>query len=363
MKVLLLGKPYFKAALEALGHEVKCLDGANQGDVRVTGFPVGVKQILALLPKGWEPEFVLLGEESMHPMFLGLEFLDVPVGWLAMDSHIHLAWHRAYAAAFDFIWVVQRDYVDAYRWDGRRQTVQWSPVWADPTVDRDLGLPREHDLVFVGTLNPAWNPERVKLIQAVQARLPIHLVSGDYAEPFNRAKLVLNQCVANDINFRTMQAMGCGALLLMERIGNGLEELFEDRKHLVLYEKGNVDEVVALTRYYAAHEAERRAIAAAGREAVLAAHTTTHRVQAMLDLLASSDLHGIVTARKREMETIERLMALVYEQAAHDYAAAAVRHPDGSPMRLGRLQFSSSYQYMADTIRKELGLEPSAVPA
>jgi len=94
--------------------------------------------------------------------------------------------------------------------------------------------------------------------------------------------MVLNQCVANDVNFRTFEAMGSGSCLLTERVSNGLEDLFQDRTHCVLYEKGNVEEILNLVNYYETHGDERKAIAQAGRSEILRAHMGIHRARTIL---------------------------------------------------------------------------------
>jgi hypothetical protein len=74
--------------------------------------------------------------------------------------------------------------------------------------------------------------------------------SGGYRELFNRSLMVLNQSAANDVNFRTFQAMACGALLIGERIGNGFNDLFQDRTHCALYDRGNVEQVIEIVAHY-----------------------------------------------------------------------------------------------------------------
>jgi hypothetical protein len=351
MKILLLGNPYFQRDFEEAGHQVKTVGFERPADIRVEQIPAGVEEILARLPSGWEPDFVMLGDESTQPYFVGLEELDVPLGWYAVDSHIHLGWHRAYAPVFDFIWVAQRDAVAHYCLDAARQLVQWLPLFCDPREDRDLGLARDYPLSFVGTLNPDWNPERVALIEKIRNRFPIHVETGPYVGLFNRSKLVLNQCAANDINFRTFQAMACGALLLQERIGNGLTDLFTDRVHVVLYDKGDVDQILELTRYYVAHEAERRAIAAAGQEAVLLAHTSRRRAETLLALLASLDLSGMIRRRKAALPEIRFLLAAIYEHTAEEYRLAAAQRSAGPSQAARRRAVAERYDTLAMAVR------------
>ena len=76
-------------------------------------------------------------------------------------------------------------------------------------------------------------------------------------------------------------------MLLTERSSNGIFKLFEDGKHLVTYEKGNVDEAAQKIEYYLANKEEARAIARAGREEVLAHHLIAHRAQRIAELCAT----------------------------------------------------------------------------
>jgi hypothetical protein len=351
MKVLLLGNPYFGEDLAELGHEVKTARFECPSDVPITRIPAAAEEIFSALPFGWNPDLVLLGDESTHPLVVGLETLDVPLAWYAIDSHIHLQWHRAYAAVFDVILVAQRDVAPQYQYDPSRQAVHWFPLFCHPRHARKLNLPKQHELCFVGTLNPRLNPDRVRFIRAIQERFPIYVATGDYVEVFNRSKVVLNQCVAGDINFRTFEVLGCGSLLLMERVGNGLEDLFQDRMHLVLYDKGNVEQVVELTRYYAEHEAEREAIAAHGREAVLKAHTSRFRAETLLARLRSLDVTEMIRRRKAARPEIRFLLGAIYEYTAQEYRMAA-RRATAPAQAAARLATADRYDDLTHHLRR-----------
>jgi tetratricopeptide (TPR) repeat protein len=113
------------------------------------------------------------------------------------------------------------------------------------------------------------------------------------ARVFGSAKIVFNESVLGDLNFRTFEAMACGALLLTERIGNGLDELFTPGVHLATY---GPDDLIAQATHYLAHDAEREAVARNGREAVAAHHTMAARMAAVTDWLAAG-------VRRRETAT------------------------------------------------------------
>lgn len=353
MKILHLGNAYFLESFRLLGHDVKWAGYHRTAEIPLTRSLLDAKDLLAQLPSNWFPDLIVLGDESTQPLVLGLETLPVPLVWYTIDSHIHANWHIYYAAAFDVILVAQKDWVPAYQLDGDRQHVSWMPLFCHRSHDRDLGLAREIPLSFIGTLDAARNPDRVDLIQRVQAQYPIVVQSGPYNETFNRSMMVLNQSVANDVNFRTFQAMACGALLLTERVGNGFSDLFQDRTHCALYEKGTVDQIIEIADYYQSHPAEREAIARRGYETVMAAHTSLHRAQALLDTVARQPLHEFVGKRLMRQAPIRWSLASVYESAARTYDQAAAR-ADEYIRRRYFLKLSEQYHNLAQTIHGQL---------
>jgi spore maturation protein CgeB len=83
----------------------------------------------------------------------------------------------------------------------------------------------------------------------------------------------------DDINMRCFETMATGTMLLTDRISH-IEELFEDKKHLVLYD--GLDDMIEKAKYYLDHDEEREKIAQAGYEEVMAKHTIQHRIDVIL---------------------------------------------------------------------------------
>lgn len=359
MKILHLGNAYFLESFRQLGHDVKWVGRHSDADLVLTRPLVDATQVLAQLPPRWNPDLIVLGDESTQPQVLGLDKLSVPLVWYAIDSHIHANWHMYYAAAFDVIFVAQKDWTPAYTIDTSRQSVSWMPLFCHRSGDRNLGVHRDIPLSFIGTLDASRNPDRVDLIRRIESRYPIVVQSGPYLETFNRSMMVLNQCVANDVNFRIFQAMACGALLVTERAGNGLAELFQDRTHCVWYEKGNVDHLLEIVEYYRAHQAEREAIARQGYEAVMSAHTSIHRAQALLDKVATLPLHEFVAKRLANQLPIQWCLASVYDSAARTYGQAVAQVKEDYRRRQYQA-VAEQYHALAVRIRAQID---SLVPA
>jgi hypothetical protein len=185
----------------------------------------------------------------------------------------------------DTVFVAQRDYLPAFAGVGPTAP-HWLPLWAPD----DLPPPapeKTHAVAFVGRLDPTLHPERVALMETLRSRLPLHAAEGPYAQVFTRSHIVLNQTVRGDLNARVFEAMACGALLLTERTGNGLLDLFADGEDLVTYPRGDVEAVVAAAERWLAADGARAAIAERGRARVLAAHLEHHRAETVMARLAT----------------------------------------------------------------------------
>ncbi len=83
-------------------------------------------------------------------------------------------------------------------------------------------------------------------------------------------------------NQRLFQATGVGACLITDRAAD-LPELFEDGTEVVTYD--SMDDCVEKVEYLLEHEAERRAIAAAGRRRTLADHSSRKRYTAIDEII------------------------------------------------------------------------------
>src|SRR5262249_36073143 len=97
---------------------------ATGGGARATSSPptppptaaptVHLDEVLARLPPGWEPERIVLGDDSRPLGVLGLEAAPCPTVMLSIDAHHHAAWHAPLARAVGIAFVAQRDYLPAF---------------------------------------------------------------------------------------------------------------------------------------------------------------------------------------------------------------------------------------------------------
>jgi hypothetical protein len=140
-------------------------------------------------------------------------------------------------------------------------------------------LPTDHDLAVYGR---KWTPDLLDQRYVRGEYVPNHLLAEYYAA----ASIVLNDhwpdmrregFIAN----RLYDAAAAGAFVISDEV-EGLRAEFDDG--IVAYE--TADELKKLVDWYLEHSEERAARAAQARSAVLARHTFSHRVRALLDNVA-----------------------------------------------------------------------------
>lgn len=281
MKILVFNQDWFVKEWREAGHEVLSCGLASHLDVRFE-IPLNhIDSIISLLPNKFNPDVLVFMDNSAPLMVAGLEEISTPAIFYSVDTQHHFDLHGILYGVFDEMLVAQKDYIPGFNACGA--SPEWMPLWASRHVD--AAEMKNNDAVFVGTLNQKLNPDRVRFFDELSKLVPIHITTGDYWKIFPFSEIVVNQTVKGDLNFRVFEAMMCGTMLLTERSGNGLFDLFKDQVHLVSYEKGNAAQAAELIKFYLNDRTRARQIAKAGREAILAAHLPKHRAARMLQIV------------------------------------------------------------------------------
>ena len=256
--------------------------------------PVDMRTVIDSLETGWEPDLFIWVETGIGFLLEGLSALRCPKACYFIDTHLHRDDHIAWASRFDVVFLAQRAYIPAFQRAGIRH-VFWLPLACAPEFHGKAEMPKDHDIGFVGTIGPE-NGRRARLLKGLSKRFDLHIERcflKDMARVFSASKVIFNNAIKDDLNMRVFEALCSGSLLITDRAtGSGLEEFFEDRKHLVIYEDDNLEKTVD---YYLKNENEREAIAAAGRREVLERHTYDHRADEMITRVGSLVESGAFT--------------------------------------------------------------------
>ena len=287
---ILIGYGYFPTTTgryleEKLATEHRVAFVGTAGVARA-GYPPNVDLLDLTRQLAIQPDLFLY-IDSGHSAYLphSIEKLNCPTAAYLIDVHLGPRLRQPLAALFDYVFVAQRDYLVDYQ-IAPNQHVEWLPLACDPAVHKPLGLPRVYDVGFVGHVGA--RDQRGQLLGALAAHYALNDYRRDYSREemavvYNQSNIAFNHAIRDDVNMRVFEAMACGALLVTNRIGNGLLDLFQEGKHLVTYQ--TQDELVERVAHYLAHDDERQAIAQAGQAEVLARHSYQQRAEKILNVV------------------------------------------------------------------------------
>ena len=292
MNILSLGTLLFSSSWRASGHRVLALaEVAQSGHEDNLAFdffshPDTCAERFGEIVDRYKPDVIFQGDHSAPLIHCGLEDIDIPKAWYSIDSHLHLSWHKHYAVLFDRVFVAQKSLVPHLsRYQPR---AYWLPPFCQRTTEFIAWAEREHDVAFVGTLDRARNPERVRLFDALrQSGISIHLATGAYQPVYRSSRIVINQAVKDDLNLRVFEAMGCGSLLVTDRISHSLHELFDEGRDYCAYTPGDAEDCAQKIAWALKHPVEAEAMARSGHVKTLSRHCETHRAGQVLEALSS----------------------------------------------------------------------------
>jgi hypothetical protein len=265
-----------------------------------------IEYLEALLPEGWDPDLVVaIASSNPAPLKCGPR-LRCPTVFISVDTFQNLA-DFEFARYYDFVFAVQREYADALR-DTGGGLPHWLPLACAPKRHFPVDTPPDADVSFVGSVRAKVHHHLTTLLDALKEHFSVYTAENvfgdDYCEAIGRGKIALNISELNELNMRVFEVMSMGRLLMTDRLPTeaGLETLFEDSVHLVLYD-GTAD-LIEKIGYYLEHGDKREAIAQAGQARVHELHTYEHRVDTLLEKVQSTipDIAALKSLRLRHLE-------------------------------------------------------------
>lgn len=318
MRIIVLHNGILIPSLRRLGHAILHMGTTPDCDV-VLSEPLSHRRFLELLTaSGFRPDLVLWCDACQPPWVFGLENLPTVVIGYSIDQYLN-PWHVPYSAAFDAVFVAQKDYLPLFDPAYFQRPAQWLPLFCDPDRIPAETCPRDIPVSFVGTLAGSANPGRKHFLDAFRHRAPLFATSGAYGPVYSRSRLVLNQSAAGELNFRVFEAMACGAALLTEATENGLQDLFEPGTELLVYPRGDAAAAANLALAVVDDPALPE-LAATGRAKVLAAHTALHRARVILAMARRLEAVGAPRQRLARRRALALEVAKAYAALGTDTA-------------------------------------------
>jgi glycosyltransferase involved in cell wall biosynthesis len=283
--ILLINHTWLKEELELIGHRVITAGCRGGFDIFFT-WSCSIEELYEMLPEGFLPDRIVYYDDSADPSILNIEDALCPTVFLSVDIHHHYGWHKYFIESFSHTLIAQKDYIHKLETEQcTDRPVSWFPLWATQNIEP--ARVRDIPVSFRGTLSEKLHPARKTFFEYVSQKIPVDYAEGPFADVYARSRIVLNEAVNGDLNFRVFEGMIAGALMVTPRVRNGLQELFTDGEDLVVYDTGDPFDAIKKLEYYLSHDDERERIAENGRKKVLELHSRQARADKLSEILAS----------------------------------------------------------------------------
>lgn len=319
------------------GHDVRHVSPAAGGIV-----PVGaLLRAAGTDGAAFRPDLIVQQEHLDRRIFLsGLTDLDCPKIFWSVDSHLNMFWHRWYGRLFDVVLSPHASLFAALPQAWRPAPVQGFALPGYQRAWRPHAR-RQHTASFVGRITPD-RPERAAFAGILQARhgvVPCTLPFDAMLDRYDDTRLLPNESIGREFNYRIMEGASSGCCVLTEDIGADLGANFEPGREVLTYR--DALELDELLTFLAARPAFAEKIGLAAYQRVQAQHLPQHRAEAIVRMAST------LAASRHNRADDQRNLALASVQWARAYPALREHvpqlarqldreppHPDVQAMRL-----------------------------
>ena len=262
------------STFQKLGHEVLVL---NPGP--------GFYQLAPVLEKNKFSPDLLFQQETLgaRTLIADLEDISCPRIYWSIDTHLNTFWQQYYARLFDLVLATQREWLP-YLANSRGTKLGWLP-WFGFKRPWTAWETRKYQTSFVGRITK-HRPLRKNFTDFLTQDFKTHVCQEiPYQQMlglYSNSKIVPNESILGEINFRLFEATSSGCLVCNQDSGQGLEELFVPGQEIMLF--SHVLELKGLLNYFLKHSDQACHMAAAARERVQKEHLPQHRAEYVLKM-------------------------------------------------------------------------------
>lgn len=283
MNIFCIDCPYTRQ-LEALGHKVFAPD-----------FPPGVVYLPGILTLNkFEPDLVIQHERLSARVILGgLEYIKCPTVFVSVDSHLNMFWHKYYGRLFDMVLTPHVSVFNSLPKEERLPQVRRFGPGGHHRLFKRFDR-RRHDISFAGVLTE-HRPGRSAMVQLLTLSSKLNfpdklLPHEEMLDLFQDSRMVPNEAIAREVNFRMFEAASCGSLVLCQNIGEDQNAHFEPGVEFETYE--HALELVDKINFYKNNPDAAEAMGKAAWERVQGEHLPEHRA-AQLAALSGAALRRL----------------------------------------------------------------------
>lgn len=237
------------------------------------------------------PDFVLQREVlGARCLVTGLDTVDCPTMFWAVDPHLNAFWHACYARLFDVTCSTQRAWTDRLGERGAPD-VRWLPMYGRSRPWKEMPR-RNNDIAFVGRITNQ-RPSRQWMVDLIRKQADDHRIAIEQQLGFEAmlnlygdARIVPNESISGEINFRLFEAASCGCLVLGQDLGEEQNLLFEPGREMDTF--SHALEFKEKLVMYLNNDRLTKAMGEAAYRRVQAEHLPVHRARKALEIAGES---------------------------------------------------------------------------
>lgn len=207
-----------------------------------------------------------------------------------IDSPLNEFWLLYLCKVFDYVFVDQKSSVQQLRKSGIDST--WLPLCAQSAYFREYNDNRKYDIVFVG-VRSEHRIKRNNLLFLLKKHFSVNVFqnipSSEMIDLFSQSKIVLNENLFSGLTLRVFQGLASHSVLLTEKHADGVDDYFDDGKHIVCYDHGNI--LHTCEKILANYESYKE-IAYNGYRACRERHTSEVRAMELLSSIEKKSPHA-----------------------------------------------------------------------
>lgn len=278
MNIACVDSPYARQ-LEELGHKV-FTPAFSPGVIYLPG----VFQL-----NNFKPDLVIQHERLGPRVILGgLEKISCPTVFVSVDTHLNMFWHKYYGRLFDLVLTPHVSIFEALSLAERLPQVQRFGPAGHKRPFR-LFKDRLHELSFTGILDE-HRPARRAMVEMLKKHyhlsVPDRLPHSEMLDLFMASRMIPNESIASEVNFRLFEGASCGALLFSQNIGEDQNVYFEPGLEFETYE--HALDLLDKIRFYKNNSAAAEKLGHAAWKRVQAEHLPEHRAAQLVHTAGSS---------------------------------------------------------------------------
>jgi len=260
-----------KRGIDRTGHEA-VVWGLNYDNFSVPFNEIssGCDVVLSLenYDTGWHPDI---------STFKGLK------AFWSIDSHCALPNHQMHCSKhkFDLLLMSNIHHADYFR--GLVGATEWFPNgYPSDLIKPDHSVKRDFDVGFCGSMignRDSW----LRLLESkFRVKRDIFVIGDQMVKALSSYKIAFNINIADDVNFRTFEATGAGAMLLTNYTPN-LEKLFKIGEEIIIYE--SPQDLLEKVEMYTLKNDLREKVAIAGTNRSINCHSYDTRALQLIKLI------------------------------------------------------------------------------